>query len=569
MGDGDTSRMMTHVLKSLFILLFFSCSLQAAEQASDGYQPAIASAHPLATDAGIEILQKGGNAFDAAVAVTATLAVVEPYSSGLGGGGFWLLHIADKNRNVMLDGRERAPLAASRDMYLDERGNVKQGASINGPLSAGIPGTVAAMENLARQYGRLPLSTSLEAAIRHASEGFEVDEHYRRMAGFRLQPLLASKDAAKTFLHNNKVPEPGALIVQPDLAKTLEVIAEQGAKGFYKGEIAQKMVTSVKQHGGIWSLKDLDDYKVVERAPTVIVYKGMKFVTASPPSSGGLALSQMLNMLSNYEIEKKDQVARTHLLAEIMRRAYRDRAEFLGDPDFVDVPGDRLTSTVYTNKLIKSIRKSAATPSSELKPVAEPTGKGADTTHFSIIDKDGNRVSATLSINYPFGSGFVAEGTGILLNDEMDDFSAKPGEPNVYGLVGAEANAIEPGKRMLSSMSPSFLETAERTAILGTPGGSRIITMVLLATLDFYQGASAKQMVELGRFHHQYLPDRIFYEPGVFNEKAQSGLTGLGHALEEMDDTYGNMQVVVVNKKSKTSEAASDPRGVGKATVIR
>ena len=560
--------MVAQALKSLFLLLFFSYSLQAAEQAGAGFQPAIASAHPLATDAGIEILQKGGNAFDAAVAVTATLAVVEPYSSGLGGGGFWLLHIADQDRNVMLDGRERAPLKASRDMYLDEQGNVKPGASINGPLSAGIPGTVAALENLAKQYGKLPLSVTLAAAIRHASEGFVTDEHYRKMAGFRLQSLLASEDAAKTFLHNNEVPKVGALIVQSDLAKTLEVIAEQGAKGFYKGEIAQKMVASVKKHGGVWSLKDLDDYEVIERAPTVIVYKGMKFVTASPPSSGGIALSQMLNMLSHYKIETKDQVARTHLLAEVMRRAYRDRAEFLGDPDYVEVPADRLTSSVYTDRLIKSIKKHAATPSSELKPVAEPMGKGTDTTHFSIIDKDGNRVSATLSINYPFGSCFVAEGTGILLNDEMDDFSAKPGEPNVYGLVGAEANAIEPGKRMLSSMSPSFLETGDRTAILGTPGGSRIITMVLLATLDFHQGASAEQMVKLGRFHHQYLPDKIFYEPGVISGKVKSKLMKSGHALEELEGEYGNMQVVIVDKKSNKSEAASDPRGGGKATVI-
>ena len=560
--------MVARALKSLFLLLFFSYSLQAAEQASAGFQPAIASAHPLATDAGIEILQKGGNAFDAAVAVTATLAVVEPYSSGLGGGGFWLLHIADQDRDVMLDGRERAPFKASRDMYLDEQGNVKPGASINGPLSAGIPGTVAALENLAKQYGKLPLSVTLAAAIRHASEGFMTDEHYRKMAGFRLQSLRASEDAAKTFLHNNEVPKKGALIVQPDLAKTLEVIAEQGAKGFYKGEIAQKMVASVKQHGGVWSLKDLDAYEVIERAPTVIVYKGMRFVTASPPSSGGIALSQMLNMLSHYNIEKKDQAARTHLLAEVMRRAYRDRAEFLGDPDYVDVPADRLTSSIYTSKLIKSIKKNAATPSSELKPVVEPTGQGADTTHFSIIDKDGNRVSATLSINYPFGSCFVAEGTGILLNDEMDDFSAKPGEPNVYGLVGAGANAIEPGKRMLSSMSPSFLETGDRVAILGTPGGSRIITMVLLATLDFYQGASAEQMVKQGRFHHQYLPDKIFYEPGVIGGKVKSKLTKSGYVLEELEGEYGNMQVVIVDKKSKKSEAASDPRGGGKATVI-
>lgn len=567
-----THPMIAHVLRSFFLFFFFSYSLQAAEQVgrqeSTELQPAIASGHPLATDAGIEILQKGGNAFDAAVAVTATLAVVEPYSSGLGGGGFWLLHIAEQDRNVMLDGRERAPLMASRDMYLDEQGNVKPGASIDGPLAAGIPGTVAVIENLAKQYGKLPLSVTLRAAIRYASEGFTVDEHYRKMAGFRLKSLLASGDAAKTFLHDGKVPEPGALIVQPDLSNTLEIIARQGAKGFYQGAIAQKMVTSVNKYGGVWSLKDLDDYEIVERSPTIIIYKGMKIVSASPPSSGGLALSQMLNMLSYYEFDKMDQVARIHLFTEVMRRAYRDRAEFLGDPDFVDVPADRLTSSTYASKLVSSIEQRTATPSSALKPVAEPTGKGTDTTHFSIVDKDGNRVSATMSINYPFGSGFVAEGTGVLLNDEMDDFSAKPGEPNVYGLVGAQANAIEPGKRMLSSMSPSFLEKGERIAVLGTPGGSRIITMMLLAMLDFYRGAGAEHMVKPGRFHHQYLPDKIFYEPGVISKKVKSKLMESGHTIEELDGEYGNMQVVVVDKQSKKSEAASDPRGGGKATVI-
>lgn len=559
----------TKILKSFFLLFFISYSLQASDKTSGvEFQAAIASAHPLATDAGIEILKKGGNAFDAAVAVTTTLAVVEPYSSGIGGGGFWLLHIAGENRNVMLDGRERAPQMASRDMYLDEQGNVKPSSSIDGPLAAGIPGAIAAIDRLSKQYGRLPLSITLETAIRHAREGFPVDEHYRKMASFRLKSLLASADSAKIFLHNKKVPESGTSIVQHDLAKTLELVSTQGANGFYQGVVAKKMVASVKKHGGIWSLKDLGDYEIVERSPTITTYNGMKFISVAPPSSGGIAIIQMLNMLSSYNIENLNQATRIHLITEVMRRAYRDRAEFLGDPDFIDVPVDRLTSHEHNSGLNKSINLRAVTPSSSLEPVTVPTGKGTDTTHFSIVDKEGNRVSATLSINYPFGSGFVAEGTGVLLNDEMDDFSAKPGEPNVYGLVGAGANAIEPGKRMLSSMTPGFLETNDRVAILGTPGGSRIITMVLLGLLDFHQGAGAQHMVELGRFHHQYLPDKIFFEPGVFNEEVQSKLMKLGHAIEELDGEYGNMQVVVVDKKSRKSEAASDPRGVGKSTVI-
>ncbi|MDH3343291.1 MAG: gamma-glutamyltransferase [Gammaproteobacteria bacterium] len=549
-------------------MLFISGGAYALEKKESAtFQPAVASAHPLATQAGIEILKQGGNAFDAAVAVTAALAVVEPYSSGLGGGGFWLLHIAKDRDDVMLDGRERAPLKAGRDMYLNGKGDVIPNASIDGPLAAGIPGTVAALEHLSKKYGSLPLSTTLAPAIGYARQGFAVDEHYRKMAAHRLKALQMS-DAAEIFLRDDLVPELGEMIEQTDLAETIELIAEKGATAFYSGELAKKMVDSVNQHGGIWSMDDLAQYRVVERSPEVIVYKGMRFVTAPPPSSGGLALAEMLNMLSFFEIEKKEEIDRIHILTEVMRRAYRDRAEFLGDPDFVDVPSGMLTSSVYTNKLIKSIERRKATPSASLKAVADPTGAGTDTTHFSIIDAEGNRVSSTMSINYPFGSGFVAEGTGVLLNDEMDDFSAKPGVPNVYGLVGAEANAIEPGKRMLSSMTPSFLETKDRIAILGTPGGSRIITMVLLSMLDFYQGGDAQSMVKLGRFHHQYLPDRISYEPGVFEGDTVKALTAMGHQLDALSSSYGNMQVIVVDKKTKKVEAASDARGIGRAAVL-
>ena len=565
--------MVRHASKIISLLLFAAMAGQVMagqtqENEKTGYQAAVASAHPLATAAGIEILKNGGNAFDAAVAVSAALAVVEPYGSGLGGGGFWLLHIAKERHDVMIDGRERAPLAASRDMYLDEKGNVIDGASITGPLAAGIPGSVAALEHLSSQYGTLPLSTNLAAAIRYARDGFAVSEHYRKMAGHRLTALQASFDAAEIFLRDDRVPELGEMITQPDLADTIELIAKDGSKAFYTGKLAENMVASVNAHGGKWSMQDLAEYKVVERAPEVIVYKGMRLVTASPPSSGGPALTEMLNMLSFFNVEKMQPVDRIHVLTEVMRRAYRDRAEYLGDPDFVDVPTDMLASSVYTNQLVKSIDRRKATPSATLKPVGDPMGPATDTTHFSIIDAAGNRVSATMSINYPFGSGFVAEGTGILLNDEMDDFSIKPGVPNAYGLVGAEANAIEPGKRMLSSMSPSFLETRDRVAILGTPGGSRIITMVLLSMLDFYQGGDAKSMAGLGRFHHQYLPDKIVFEPGVFKGDVSKALTAMGHQVEELSSTYGNMQVVISHKKDGHTEAASDPRGDGEAVVL-
>ena len=528
---------------------------------------AVASAHPLATAAGIEILGKGGNAFDAAIAVTTTLAVVEPYGSGIGGGGFWLLHIEQDNRDVMIDGRERAPLAATRNMYLDQEGKVIPGASIDGPLSAGIPGVPAAIEHLALNYGKLPLSVTLKAAIAHAQNGFKTDEHYQRMASFRENALNASADAAGIFLKDGKAPEPGTLIVQKALADTLKIIADKGAQGFYQGALADRLVDSVVRHGGIWSREDLETYKVVERKPVTGRYKGMKIVSAAPPSSGGIALVQMLNMLSSFDMNALPETAQVHLLTESMRRAYRDRAEYLGDTDYVEVPIDRLLSQKYADKLASTISLNQATPSARLDPVATGPARAVDTTHFSIIDGEGNRVAATLSINYPFGSGFVAESTGVLLNDEMDDFSAKPGVPNVYGLVGAEANSIQPGKRMLSSMTPTFLETKDRVAVLGTPGGSRIITMVLLAALEFHRGGSAEAMVNRGRFHHQYLPDRLYYEPDVLSEAVLKSLFELGHNTEELDSAYGNMHAVILDRESMRLDAASDIRGGGSARI--
>ncbi len=545
----------------LFLSLLFSTQVNAQ-------QAAVASAHPLATDAGIEILQQGGNAFDAAIAVTATLAVVEPYSSGIGGGGFWLLHIKDKNRDVMIDGREVAPLAATRDMYLDKKGEVIPGASINGPLSAGIPGVPAAIDHIAIHYGNLPLSKSLAAAIKYARDGFKTDAHYQRMALFREKQLSATKDAAEIFLNDGKPPEAGTLIVQTDLANTLSAIAKQGADGFYQGKIATRLVRSVKQHSGIWSMKDLSSYRVVERDPIRGSYKGMQIVSAAPPSSGGVAIMEMLNILSGLDYENRPAADQIHLMAESMRRAYRDRAEYLGDTDFVDAQVDKLVSREHANTVARDIRLDHATPSEQLPVVATDVTKATDTTHFSIIDKDGNRVAATLSINYPFGSCFVAEGTGVLLNDEMDDFSSKPGIPNVYGLIGTKANAIEPGKRMLSSMSPTFLETKDRYAVVGTPGGSRIITMVMLATMDFFQGGSATSMADLGRYHHQYVPDRIFYEPGVLNNTDMQILFERGHDFEELDNTYGNMQILVFDKRINRIDAVSDARGDGSARVI-
>ena len=544
-------------------LLLFVC---ATAQAVKPKQAAIASAHPTATAAGFEILEAGGNAFDAAIAVSATTAVVEPYSSGIGGGGFWLLHRAKDGKQVMIDGREKAPLQAHRDMYLDSSGKVIPKLSVDGPLAAGIPGEPAALVHIAKKYGRLPLSKSLAPAIRAAENGFKVTPYYQRMAKFRLQALRSSPAAAEIFLKNNEVPPLGYVIRQLDLAKTLKAMAQHGHAGFYQGEVASKLVTGTRRAGGIWLKQDLKKYNIVERQPLTGSYRGYKVTSVAPPSSGGVAIIQMLNILNGFDLTKMDQVQRTHSIAETMRRAYRDRAEFLGDSDFVKVPINKLLSKQHGNQLRQTIEMSKATPSSQLKAVATKDS-GFHTTHFSILDKEGNRVAATLSINYPFGSCFVPPGTGVLLNDEMDDFSAKPGVPNVYGLVGAEANAIEPGKRMLSSMSPSFVENDERLAVIGTPGGSRIITMVLHGILGFIEGKSAKEIVDEPRYHHQYLPDHIQYEKETFDNKTIAGLKGLGHELKELEDNYGNMHIVIHDKKRNSVSAASDRRGEGQALV--
>ncbi|MDH5393836.1 MAG: gamma-glutamyltransferase [Gammaproteobacteria bacterium] len=556
----------THQSFRIVLSIVFTLSAFAAHSASLS-QAGVASAHPLATEIGENILKNGGNAMDAAIAISAALAVVEPYGSGLGGGGFWLVHNAIDGKDMMIDGRERAPLAARRDMYLDEKANVDHKKSMDGALSAGIPGVPAALQYMAETYGLLDLSTSLEPAILLARDGFKVDAYFAKMVKFRLQALQASEQAAKLFLNNNAVPEVGHVIKQEDLANTLELIANKGMEGFYQGELADKLVEGVKQAGGIWTHEDLMQYQVVPREPVVSRYKGMKVTSAALPSSGGIVMAEVFNMLSSKNIESLTRSEQIHLIVEAMRRAYRDRAQYLGDSDYVEVPVKKLISQSYADTLAASIDTKQATDSLSLKAVAFESG-GNNTTHFSVIDQRGNRVSATLSVNYPFGSGYIVPGTGILLNDEMDDFSAKPGVPNAYGLVGAEANAIAPGKRMLSSMSPTFLETQDRIAVVGTPGGSRIISMVILAALEFFKGADAKAMVSLPRIHHQYLPDKIYYETAAITEESIEVLERMGHQLTEAD-SWGNMHVVIWDKKKKTIDAASDHRGIGKAVIIK
>ncbi len=547
----------------LLLLALLPTTGWAAEPRSPA--AAIASAHPLATEAGHEILARGGNAFDAAVAVAAALAVVEPYNSGLGGGGFFLLYRAHDGFEVMIDARERAPLAATRDMYLRD-GRAVAALSVDGALAAGIPGTPAGLAHIAQKYGRLPLKHSLAPAIRLARDGFPVTPLYSKML---LRQHMRFTDhfpeAARVYLKEGLVPAPGDTLRQPDLARTLTRLAEKGRAGFYDGVTAERLVQGVREGGGIWSHKDLAEYRVVEREPVRGTYRGVRITSASLPSSGGVVLAQMLNLLEGFDLDAMPKARRDHTIIEAMRLAYRDRARYLGDPDFVRVDVARLLDPAYIAKLREEMRKPEPAPAGF---PAKSAGEGANTTHFSIIDRQGNRVAATLSLNTPFGSGFMPPGTGVILNNEMDDFAVKPDVANTYGLVGGVANAIAPGKRPLSSMTPTFLENDKAVVVLGTPGGSRIITMVLLATLEFAHGRGGpEEWVSLPRFHHQHLPDIVAHEARAFDADEARTLQGSGHRLEVVRDGYGNMQMVARYKKTGKLEAVSDLRGEGAAVV--
>ena len=554
----------------IILCLFYVFPLHAElRQAQTPSSAAIATAQPYATDTGVEILRAGGNAFDAAVAITAVLAVVEPYGSGLGGGGFWLLHRAKDGRQTMVDGREVAPSSASKNMYLDKNGDVIKGASINGPKAAGIPGVPAGLEYLAKRYGRLSLKETLAPAIKYAEQGFPVTERYQKLAGFRLKVMQSYPSTAAIFLEDNQIPKLGYKIIQKDLAETLKQIAAHGSTFFYTGGLASRMVQNIRAKGGIWSSQDLSSYRVIEREPVVSHYNNLRIISAPPPSSGGIVLAQALTMLEGFDLSNAEDIERKHIVIEAMRRAYRDRAAYLGDPDFTEISQQRLLDKDYLEGLAVTIEMDQATPSSVLGDIPVSQQSGTQTTHFSVIDKEGNRVAATLSINLPFGSGFVVPGTGVLLNNEMDDFSAKAQVPNAYGLVGDQANAIEAGKRPLSSMSPTFIETEDRVGILGTPGGSRIISMVLLAILDFADGNLPNSWVSVARYHHQYLPDEVQFEKGGLGFLQQRALEKRGHVLKEKNRRYGNMQAILWDKKINQVFAASDPRGEGKAVVIR
>ena len=544
------------------LLLVVAVVASGAEQAPG--KGAVASAHPLATQAGEQILSQGGNAFDAAVAVSAALMVVEPSGSGFLGGGMYLLHRAKDGRNVVIDAREVAPMKASRDMFLDAAGNPVRGASTNTALAAGIPGEPAGLALMQSRYGRLKLSQTLQPAIRLARDGFDMYPRLSAGIAFKRNQIIKSAEADAVWFRDGQALPVGARVLQPQLARTLETIAKEGFSAVYTGSLAPTLVSAVQKMGGIWTLEDLKAYKAIEREPLVGHYRGATIIGAPPPTSGGVALIEALNILSGYDLAQVDAVTRKHLIVEAMRRMQRDRAVYLGDPAFVSMPLKRLMDTEYAAGLRTSIRLDRATPSATLASAPEAHIGGANTTHFSILDKDGNRVAGTITLNAGFGSGLVVEGTGMLLNNQMDDFSIKPGVPNIYGLIGASANAIAPGKRMLSSISPTFVEGPRGYMIVGSPGGSLITGMVLLATLDWMDGKTAQQIVAAPRIHHQYQPDVLTFESSALSAEEKTELARRGHELRERE-SWGNLQVVTYDAATRTVSAASDPRGVGTA----
>lgn len=479
----------------------------------------VASEQGLATQVGLDILKQGGNAIDAAVAVGFALAVVLPNAGNIGGGGFMVLHDDKTGKDVAIDFREIAPAKASRDMYLDNQGNVIDGKSLFTHDASGVPGTVAGMEYALKKWGTMPLSKVLEPAIKLADKGFIVSDVLAQTLKEEKSTLGKWSASKAIFFKNGEPLKSGDLLVQKDLAKSLRLIAKQGAKAFYQGEIATKIAKEMQSHGGTMTLEDLKAYKVVERQPIIGDYRGYKVVTMPPPSSGGVHLIEILNMLEHYPIKEDgvNSAKNIHHMAESMKLAYADRSEYLGDPDFVKIPVTGLTSKAYANERVKTIDDNKARLSSNIKPGKPQPYESDQTTHFSVMDKAGNAVAVTYTLNLNFGSGIVVEGTGILLNNEMDDFSVKPGVPNAFGLVGGTANAIEAKKRPLSSMTPTIvMKNNKPWLVTGSPGGARIITTVLQSvvnTIDHEMNPA--EAIITPRVHHQWLPDELRVEEGI------------------------------------------------------
>lgn len=524
----------------------------------------VASVDALATQVGVEILRQGGNAVDAAVAVGFALAVTHPQAGNLGGGGFMLLRTAS-GRATAIDFREMAPGHASRDMFLDKQGNADSKLSLTSHLASGTPGTVAGLALAAQKYGTLPLSTLLAPAIRLARDGIPVNDALADdLKTYGKEVLITHPNSKAIFYKADGTPwQKGDRLVQKNLAHSLQLIARQGPDAFYKGEIADEIAGEMAQHGGLISKADLAAYRAVERQPISGTYRGYEVFSMPPPSSGGIHIVQILNILENFDLAKMGfgSADAMQVMAEAEKYAYADRSEYLGDPDFVKVPWQALTSKAYAKTLAQQIDVAKARPSSEIKPGKLEPYESNQTTHFSVVDKQGNAVAVTYTLNTYFGSGIVAGKSGILMNNEMDDFSAKPGTPNVYGLVGGEANAVQPAKRPLSSMSPTIVAKGGKTwLVTGSPGGSRIITTVLqmvVNSIDF--GMNVAEATNAPRFHHQWLPDQLRVEKG-FSPDTLRLLEAKGQHVKVLP-SMGSTQSIMIGPDGMLY-GASDPRSI-------
>nr|WP_259397298.1 gamma-glutamyltransferase [Shewanella sp. SG41-4] len=528
----------------------------------------VSSQEALASQIGVDILKQGGNAVDAAVAVAYALAVTLPRAGNIGGGGFMLVHLAEQNKTIAIDYRETAPAKAHKDIFLDEQGNAVDKLSREHGLAVGVPGTVMGMELALKQYGTMKMAQVIKPAIKLAKDGILVTSDLSNsLAGLKTR-ITQWPSSAEIFYHadgsNYQVNE---LLKQPELAQSLSLIAQNGSKGFYQGETAEKIVSAIKNAGGVMTLTDLANYKVVEREPVRGNYRGYEVVSMPPPSSGGIHIIEMLNVLEQFPIDKlgHNTASTLHLMAETMKYAYADRSEYLGDPDFVSVPVKQLTSKKYAKDIASKIAVNKTTPSSEIKPGKLAPYESDQTTHFSVIDKWGNAVANTYTLNFSYGSGLVAKGTGILLNNEMDDFSVKPGTPNGYGLIGGEANAVEGNKRPLSSMSPTMvMKDGKPFIVTGSPGGSRIINITLQMIMNVIDhNLNIAEATAAARMHHQWLPDFIWVEH-TLNRDTISLLEAKGHKVK-VQESIGSTQSIMMTEQGLFG--ASDPRRAGSAAI--
>ncbi len=558
------------VFVSFALLWCHKPALAAFVQPLHSKHAMVVSAEPLASEAGLSVLRQGGNAVDAAVATTFAISVVEPYAAGIGGGGFLLLYQSQTHEMKALDFRERAPLRATRNMYLDAQGKVRPKASINGYLAVGVPGTVAGLYQVQRQYGRLPWKTVVAPAIRLAQDGFVVTESFVKIAELRKELLLNNPGTRQVFTHNGAIYQPGDTLVQRDLAQTLQAIAKD-PQSFYTGNIARAIAADMASNGGLITLDDLKSYKPIWRTPLCGTFRQARICSMPPPSSGGVHLLEILNIIGDTDFKSLGwhNPDALQLVVEAMKIAYADRSEYLGDPDFVKVPVAALTNRAYALRRRQEIRLDRARPSSEVKPVDRETlqrfskGESSDTSHLTVVDEQHNAVSLTFTVNYGFGSGVVVPGTGILLNDEMDDFAAAADVSNVYGLVGGDANAIAPRKTPLSSMTPTIVTENNRLRLAtGSPGGSTIITTVLQVVLNVLAyGMNAGAAVSAPRVHHQWLPDELKIEPFGLDIATLEDLRRRGHQIKEQYP-WGNSNAIIV-RPDGSLEGAADPRGEG------